>query len=66
MKDDEEQRPEEAVSDAVKANRQDHRRASTNTASRRPTVARHIGSGPGFVTKETTSPKVEKYAGQYR
>jgi simple sugar transport system substrate-binding protein len=27
--------------------------------------ARHIGSGPGFVTKETL-PKVEKYAGQYR
>ena len=26
---------------------------------------RHIGSGPGFVTKETL-PKVEKYAGQYR
>ena len=27
--------------------------------------ARHIGSGPGFVTKDTL-PKVEKYAGQYR
>jgi simple sugar transport system substrate-binding protein len=27
--------------------------------------ARHIGSGPGFVTRETL-PKVEKYAGQYR
>lgn len=27
--------------------------------------ARHIGSGPGFVTKETLH-KVEKYAGQYR
>jgi len=27
--------------------------------------ARHIGSGPGFVTKETL-PKVEKFAGQYR
>lgn len=27
--------------------------------------ARHISSGPGFVTKETL-PKVEKYAGQYR
>jgi simple sugar transport system substrate-binding protein len=27
--------------------------------------ARHIGSGPGFVTKETL-PKVEKYAGQFR
>jgi simple sugar transport system substrate-binding protein len=26
---------------------------------------RHIGSGPGFVTKDTL-PKVEKYAGQYR
>jgi simple sugar transport system substrate-binding protein len=26
---------------------------------------RHIGSGPGFVTRETL-PKVEKYAGQYR
>lgn len=27
--------------------------------------ARHIGSGPGFVTRETL-PKVEKFAGQYR
>ncbi|HEX6705772.1 MAG TPA: sugar ABC transporter substrate-binding protein [Albitalea sp.] len=27
--------------------------------------ARHIGSGPGFVTKENIA-KVEKYAGQYR
>ena len=27
--------------------------------------ARHIGSGPGFVTKDTL-PKVEKYAGQFR
>jgi simple sugar transport system substrate-binding protein len=27
--------------------------------------ARHISSGPGFVTKETL-PKVEKYAGQFR
>jgi simple sugar transport system substrate-binding protein len=27
--------------------------------------ARHIGSGPGFVTKDNL-PKVEKYAGQYR
>jgi simple sugar transport system substrate-binding protein len=27
--------------------------------------SRHIGSGPGFVTKDTL-PKVEKYAGQYR
>ena len=26
---------------------------------------RHIGSGPGFITKESL-PKVEKYAGQYR
>ncbi len=26
---------------------------------------RHIGSGPGFVTKDTL-PKVERYAGQYR
>ena len=27
--------------------------------------ARHIGSGPGFVTKDNL-PKVEKFAGQYR
>ncbi|MGH6639968.1 MAG: sugar ABC transporter substrate-binding protein, partial [Polaromonas sp.] len=27
--------------------------------------ARHIGSGPGFVTKDNIG-KVEKYAGQYR
>ena len=27
--------------------------------------ARHIGSGPGFVTKDNIA-KVEKYAGQYR
>jgi simple sugar transport system substrate-binding protein len=26
---------------------------------------RHIGSGPGFVTKDNIG-KVEKYAGQYR
>jgi simple sugar transport system substrate-binding protein len=27
--------------------------------------ARHIGSGPGFVTRDNIA-KVEKYAGQYR
>ena len=52
------------VSDAVKANPKT--KARFDEYGLAPAYgARHIGSGPGFVTKETL-PKVEKYAGQYR
>jgi len=52
------------VSDAIKAN------AKTRTRFDEYGLApaygpRHIGSGPGFVTKDNLS-KVEKFAGQYR
>ncbi|MCW5667424.1 MAG: sugar ABC transporter substrate-binding protein [Piscinibacter sp.] len=52
------------VADAVKANAKT--KARFDEYGLAPAYgARHIGSGPGFVTKETL-PKVEKYAGQYR
>lgn len=52
------------VSDAVKANAKT--KARFDEYGLAPAYgARHIGSGPGFVTKDTL-PKVEKYAGQYR
>lgn len=53
-----------AVAEAVKANAKT--KARFDEYGLAPAYgARHIGSGPGFVTKETL-PKVEKYAGQYR
>lgn len=53
-----------AVAAAVKANAKTQKRFDEYGLA--PAYgARHIGSGPGFVTKETL-PKVEKYAGQYR
>lgn len=52
------------VADAVKANPKT--KARFDEYGLAPAYgARHIGSGPGFVTKDTL-PKVEKYAGQYR
>ena len=52
------------VADAVKANPKTKARFDEYGLS--PAYgARHIGSGPGFVTKDTIA-KVEKYAGQYR
>ena len=52
------------VADAVKA--QAKTKARFDEYGLAPAYgARHIGSGPGFVTKDTL-PKVEKYAGQYR
>ncbi len=53
-----------AVAAAVKANPKTQKRFADYGLA--PAYgARHIGSGPGFVTKENL-PKVEKYAGQYR
>ncbi len=53
-----------AVAAAVKANPKTQKRFDEYGLA--PAYgARHIGSGPGFVTKDTL-PKVEKYAGQYR
>lgn len=53
-----------AVADAVKSNAK--AKARFDEYGLAPAYgARHIGSGPGFVTKDTL-PKVEKYAGQYR
>ena len=52
------------VADAVKANAKTKARFDEYGLS--PAYgARHIGSGPGFVTKDNIG-KVEKYAGQYR
>ena len=52
------------VADAVKANAKTKARFDEYGLS--PAYgARHIGSGPGFVTKDNIA-KVEKYAGQYR
>ena len=52
------------VAEAVKANPKTMKRFDEYGLS--PAYgARHIGSGPGFVTKDNL-PKVEKYAGQYR
>jgi simple sugar transport system substrate-binding protein len=52
------------VSDAIKVNAKTV--ARFNEYGLAPAYgARHIGSGPGFVTKDNL-PKVEKYAGQYR
>jgi simple sugar transport system substrate-binding protein len=52
------------VSEAVKANAKTKARFAEYGLS--PAYgARHIGSGPGFVTKDNIG-KVEKYAGQYR
>jgi len=52
------------VMDAVKANPKTQKRFTEYGLT--PVYgARHISSGPGFVTKENIS-KVEKYAGQYR
>ena len=52
------------VSAAVKANKKTT--ARFNEYGLAPAYgARHIGSGPGFVTKDNIG-KVEKYAGQYR
>ena len=52
------------VSEAVKANPKTKARFEEYGLS--PAYgARHIGSGPGFVTKDNIA-KVEKYAGQYR
>ena len=53
-----------AVAAAVKANPKTQKRFDDYGLA--PAYgARHIGSGPGFVTKDTL-PKVEKFAGQYR
>ena len=52
------------VADAVKANPKTQKRFAEYGLAP-ASGARHIGSGPGFVTKDTL-PKVEKYAGQYR
>jgi simple sugar transport system substrate-binding protein len=52
------------VAEAVKANAKTKKRFDDYGLA--PAYgARHIGSGPGFVTKDTL-PMVEKYAGQYR
>jgi len=52
------------VADAVKANAKTKARFAEYGLA--PAFgARHIGSGPGFVTKDNIA-KVEKYAGQYR
>ncbi|MGH8829996.1 MAG: sugar ABC transporter substrate-binding protein [Polaromonas sp.] len=52
------------VADAVKANAKTNARFAEYGLT--PAYgARHIGSGPGFVTKDNIV-KVEKYAGQYR
>jgi simple sugar transport system substrate-binding protein len=52
------------VADAVKANPKTQARF-TEYGLTPAFGARHIGSGPGFVTKDNIG-KVEKYAGQYR
>lgn len=52
------------VADAIKANAKT--RARFDEYGLAPAFGpRHIGSGPGFVTKDNL-PKVEKYAGQFR
>jgi simple sugar transport system substrate-binding protein len=57
-------RDAKALADAVKGNAKS--KARFDEYGLAPAYgARHIGSGPGFVTKENL-PKVEKYAGQYR